>query len=446
MKKQHETHIQYKHRVIDTVSGSFCAAKWLNATVWLGDGRTASCHHPVAHQVNLATIADDPSALHNTDQKKYARKQMLEGIRPSECEYCWKIEDMGRDSVSDRVFKTIIYDDDTISDISKTPWSQNINPKTLEIAFDRTCNFACSYCNASFSTTWGNDIKKNGPYRGLVSDGAGAFIGDGSNSQPYRDSEDNPYIQAFWKWWPELSKDLEELRITGGEPLMSPDVWRLLDYFIENGMGDTRLAINSNLGAKDSFMDRFVEKAQALGSIDLYTSCEAMGEHAEYIRDGLNWDKFIHNCERMMREGNLRTFNMMMTVNSLCLFSITDFWDLMLDWKEQYGDKAPVWSVNILRFPSFQSALVLPTEIKDRAREHIREWFDGSRQHHMKEMERDGIRRLIDYLEVVDDPHGNVSPIETRQQDFKSFFKQYDSRRGKDLRAVFTELAEWVNK
>ena len=42
--------------------------------------------------------------------------------------------------------------------------------KTLEIAFDANCNFACSYCNASFSTQWQNDIKKNGAYQNLVSD------------------------------------------------------------------------------------------------------------------------------------------------------------------------------------------------------------------------------------------------------------------------------------
>lgn len=445
MKKIGETHTEYKHRVIDTVSESFCGAKWLNATVWLGDGRTASCHHPIAHKIE----ADDlihPSGLHNTAHKKQMRKLMLEGKRPDECEYCWRIEDMGRDAVSDRVFKTIIYDDDVLTDIAAAPWDQNVNPKTLEIAFDRTCNFACSYCNSSFSTTWANDIKKNGPYVGLVSDGAGAFQSDGAFAQPYRDSSENPYVRAFWEWWPELSKDLEELRVTGGEPLMSPDVWRLFDYFIEHGMGNTRFAINSNLGAKDAFIDRFIDRAKALGSIDLYTSCEAMGEQAEYIRDGLVWDKYIANCERVMEEASLRSFNMMMTVNSLCLFSITDFWDLMLDWKEKYGDRAPVWSVNILRFPSFQSPLALPNHLKDAAREHIREWFGNSRQHLMKEMERDGITRLIDYLEVVNDPHRDVSSMESRHHDFKVFFEQYDVRRGKNIKTTFpVGLGDWLD-
>ena len=102
-------------------------------------------------------------------------------------------------------------------------WNENTGLKTFEIAFDRTCNLACSYCNASFSTTWAKDINKNGPYENLVSDGAGAFKRqDGSWAQLYKNDDDNPYIQAFWKWWDNgLSESLEELRITGGEPLMS---------------------------------------------------------------------------------------------------------------------------------------------------------------------------------------------------------------------------------
>ena len=47
------------------------------------------------------------------------REMMQTGARPKECEYCWKIEDMGKDAdgnepVSDRVYKTVIYEDDDL--------------------------------------------------------------------------------------------------------------------------------------------------------------------------------------------------------------------------------------------------------------------------------------------------------------------------------------------
>lgn len=442
-KKHSETYLNYKGRVIDVISPSYCGAKFYNATIWLGSGDTTSCHHPPAHKADLEEIKTNPSALHNTKHKKEMRKMMLEGQRPSECDYCWKIEDMKRGAVSDRVFKTVIYEDADIRKTVEQPWDSDVDLKTLEIAFDRTCNFACSYCNASFSTTWARDIKQNGPYQNLVSDGAAAFQQDGSWAQPYKD--DNPYVEAFWRWWPRLSETLDELRITGGEPLMSGDVWKLLDYIEERGLGKMRFAINSNLGAKDELIDAFIQKAKSIGGMDVYTSCEATGKQAEYIRDGLIWDQWKANCVKIMEGANLRGFHMMMTINSLCLFSITDLLDQILEWKKEYGLRAPTWSVNILRFPSFQSPLALPDHIKDERREHLRAWFSVAKSNPlMTEMERDGISRLIDYLEVVNDPHRNTSSTETRHRDFKSFYRQYDTRRGKNLLDTFPQLSDWV--
>ena len=110
-RQNNESDLAYKHRVIDIKSASFCGAKWYNATIWLGSGQTTSCHHPPAHAIDAEAIKLNPSAIHNTAQKKDDRAKMQQGQRPAGCEYCWKIEDMGRDAISDRVYKTIIHDD-----------------------------------------------------------------------------------------------------------------------------------------------------------------------------------------------------------------------------------------------------------------------------------------------------------------------------------------------
>jgi len=262
--KKNESLQQYKERVIDPKGKSFCGAKWYNATTWLGSGTTASCHHPPAHKIPLEEIEENYTAIHNTKHKKEMRRMMQNGERPAECEYCWKMEDMKKDAVSDRTFKSIIYTDEELQQAYDADANENTNLKTFEIAFDRTCNLACSYCNASFSTTWAKDIKKNGEYTNLVSDGAGAFKQDGSWTQPYKDDEDNPYIQAFWKWWDNgLADSLDELRITGGEPLMSANTWKLFDWF-NSQETNMRFAINSNLIAKDSIIDKLIEKTKVV--------------------------------------------------------------------------------------------------------------------------------------------------------------------------------------
>ena len=79
--------------------------------------------------------------------------------------------------------------------------------KTVEVSFDRICNFACTYCNSGYSTTWGKDIKNNGPYQKFKTTSAGAYYADGSWSETYgKYAGDNPYVNAFLEWWPELSQ------------------------------------------------------------------------------------------------------------------------------------------------------------------------------------------------------------------------------------------------
>lgn len=443
-KLPNETLIDYRTRAIDTKSQSFCAAKWLNATIWLGSGSTTSCHHPPAHDIPLEELTDNFTAIHNTKHKKLMRKMMIEGQRPSECEYCWKIEDIGNDNISDRVFKTIIYKDEELVDIYQKPWDYNTELKTLEISFDRVCNLACSYCNASFSTSWAKDIKKSGAYQNLVSDGAAAFQQDGSWVEPYKDDKDNPYIQAFWQWWHSgLSASLDELRITGGEPLMSANTWKLLDWFNEQH-SQMRFAINSNLIAKDDIIDRLIEKTKNIHEFHIYTSCEAVGVQAEYIRDGLNYAQWKKNLSRMLEEGHCKGVHIMMTINSLCLFSITEFFDEVFELKTKYG-KNPTFSVNLLRFPSFQSPLALPDHIKDHCRVKLESWFEIHKNDpRLHEFERASIERLIDYLIVVDAPHRRTSNKITLWRDFKSFYQQYDQRRSKDIGVFPAILTAWL--
>ena len=459
-----ESFDDYRTRVIDPISDSFCGAKWYNATIWLGHGGTASCHHPPAHNIDKEEIKTNPSAIHNTRHKKKMRQMMLEGTRPKECEYCWKIEDMEHDAdggrpVSDRTFKTHIYSDKELERIATMDPAEDVNLKTLEIAFDRTCQFACSYCNPAFSTTWVKDIRTNGGYSNIRSDARGHFIDDAPYADPFEKDEENPYVKAFWEWWPELSLELDELRITGGEPTMSASVWGLFDWFKENGESHPnakkmRYAINSNLGAKDTLITKLAEATQHVERFHLYTSGEAFGAQGEYIRDGLDFPQFSQNCVKMLREGKIEGFHMMMTINALCLDSMVEFLDWVLELKREFGHNKPSFSVNILRFPSFQSALTLPDDLRTKYHDQLLAWHrkvqasnevDGTGRALVQAWEADQLSRLIEYLDVVKTPHRNTADRWKLEHDFKVFYDQYDVRRGKDFRKTFPNLVEWYD-
>lgn len=438
--------LEFKQQVLDTLGPSFCAAKWYNATIWLGSGMSTSCHHPPAHLVDKDKVRTNPRLLHNTPEKKEDRRKMLAGERPAGCEYCWKIEDMGRDAVSDRVYKSKIYPIEALDEASRNSPDQDVNLRTLEIAFDRTCQFACSYCNPAFSTTWVNDIKRNGPYTNLVSDGRNHFTHTHESSQPFRITEVNPYVDAFFAWWEsDLHHTLQELRVTGGEPLMSGHTWRLIDWFKSNsGKSSTRLAINSNLGPQVD-VDRLLESTTGI-DLDLYTSMEAVGAQAEYIRDGLDYTAWQTNVEKILQSGRVRTLHFMGTISALCLPSLPDHLHYLMTLKQRYGRDAVSFTLNILRFPSFQSALVLPHDLRAGFASELKELHFRNRNNplwHAHEL--DHVQRLVDYLDVVDTPHSEAFDLPRLLNDFQQFFTQYDQRRGHDFVAVFPRLKEWYN-
>ena len=438
--------LDFKHQVLDTKSASFCAAKWYNATIWLGSGQTTSCHHPPAHAIDLEELKVNPAALHNTAKKKDDRKKMLAGDRPAGCEYCWKIEDMATDAISDRVYKSKIYPIAALNDAYNTTYNQDVNLRTLEIAFDRTCQFACSYCNPGFSSTWVKDIKKNGAYNNLISDGRNHFTHAHDSAQLFKITEVNPYVEAFHKWWEsDLHKTLQELRITGGEPLMSAETWKLIEWFKTNkGKSQTRLAINSNLGA-DVDIDRLIDSVDGV-AIDLYTSNEAVGAQAEYIRDGLDYTVWMQNVVKLIESGKFRGVHVMCTINALCLDSLPEFLEQLTELKKKYGRDSVSFTLNILRFPSFQSPLILPADIKTHYKENLSRWLSlHADSEYMHEHEINHMLRLIDYLDIVKTPHSDTFEMPKLHNDFYEFFSQYDNRRDKDFGKTFPNLKRWYD-
>jgi hypothetical protein len=251
-----------------------------------------------------------------------------------------------------------------------------------------------------------------------------------------------------------LADNLEEIRITGGEPLMAPGVWKLFEWFRDNQQrvmnrpdGKVmRFAINTNLVPSDEIMDKLIQLSHFIPHLEIYTSCESFGQHAQYIRDGFDWNKWIHNLQRLHNESNVKKTHMMMTINSLCLASIVPFMDQMITFKQVYDSMFPIMTLNILRFPSFQSCVVLPDHIREKYKNELQIWLNNQIQmnlHNSKgepllhNMEREHVQRLIDYLDVVKTPHRYMSDIEVTRRDFKQFYYQYDIRRGKNFRTTF---------
>jgi hypothetical protein len=279
---------------------------------------------------------------------------------------------------------------------------------------------------------------------GLVSDGRNHFTHEHSSAQLYRYGETNPYVEAFFAWWEtDLHRTLQELRITGGEPLMSPHTWRLIHWFKTNaGRSTTRLAINSNLGPNVD-VERLLDATENM-SIDLYTSCESVGAQAEYIRSGLDYAQWQHNVETLLESGQFRGIHVMNTINALCLTTLVEFLEYIVALKKTHGRDAISFTLNILRFPSFQSATVLGDDLRGVYKSQLADFVVRHRGSSLlHEHEVNHCLRLIDYLDVVKTPHDGAADVAVLRKDFRSFYTQYDQRRGLDFESTFPELVSW---
>lgn len=446
---------------LDKVGCGMCLAKWTQVTMHLQMGRTHSCHHPSTHHIPLKELQRNPSALHNTRFKKEQRRQMLEGQRPAECDYCWNVEDNST-GFSDRVYKSNeSWSKPHYDEILELGWRQDFNPRYVEVAFSNACNFKCSYCGPSFSSAWVQEATKFGPYPTDDKFNDIQYLKD-SKQMPIHHKEHNPYVEAFWKWWPDLYKDLHTFRITGGEPLLSKDTWKVLDYIIEhpNPNKKLNLAINSNLGVADDLIDRFIEKIKRIedeGRVNefiIFTSVDAWGKQAEYIRNGLEFNRYWDNLNKVLAASPRLVVTVMSTFNALSVPSYTELVNNIYTLKRQYANPDRYWISSVfldssyLRHPSHQTLQILPKEFSYKVLEAASQAdFLGTPKfdHELvgfSDVEIQKIKRSYDWMIAPVDPNR----LKTQRSNFGRYFQAHDERRGTDFKATFPELADFYDQ
>ena len=457
---------------LDSVSPSMCVAKWQQVSLLLGTGQTHSCHHPSPHKISVDEIAVNVSALHNSNYKKQQRRLMLEGSRPEECDYCWRAEDADRgDSAaavfSDRITKSAEHwAAPYLDQIVRSPWDADAIPSYLEVSFDTACNFKCAYCSPAVSSTWRQEIEQHGPYQLQDLPLHSLDYLKENDILPLPITKPNPYVKAFWSWWPDVVKELKVFRITGGEPLMSKQLFKVLDYLIDHPQPQMEFNINSNLDVPPQLIDKFIKKMQiiqdkkAVKSFKIYTSNEAHGAQAEYIRFGLNYDRWLANCHRVLAEIPHSHLSVMAAYNIMSLPSFHLLMDDILDMKRQYTQqpirKNPVTlDVPYIRWPEFLAAWVADTKYLPMLEQVVTHAFRNLHQLNWPplcgkgffDFEINRIERL--YYTVRDEmirTHAKFERIGPLRAQFAEYITEYDLRRGTDFKETFPQLADFYQE
>jgi organic radical activating enzyme len=365
---------------------------------------------------------------------------MLEGGRPSECYYCWNIEDLEGEHISDRmIHSSSDFSEPHIEKLGKLPWDAPINPRYLEVSFGNNCNYRCGYCSPQASTMWMEEIKKFGNHDLTYNQYGIDFLQNGTYYGP---KDENPYIEAFWKWWPSLRNDLHTLRITGGEPLMNPGAMKFFDLLEDEPAPQLEITLNSNLGVSFAKVDSVIERVQSLLSqkkirkFSFFTSIEGWGPQAEYMRTGMDCAHWERNMKAVMKTG--ATINLMCTFNVLCVTTFRALLEKVIEWRKEFGKDAVAFDTPYLKEPPHWMIKILTPDFiphMDANLEFIKnnpEFFTG--------VEYEKFKRVTNYMKEHE-----LTPelIRAGRRDFFSFFSENDKRLGTNLLELFPEYEEF---
>ena len=428
---------------------ALCLAKWKQVSFHLPTGLNNSCYHPPLHRITPEDIKR-PGGLHNTDHKKAQRKMMLAGQKPAECQYCWNMENL--DKLSDRHYRSgepwAAVDLEKIK--NSTGDEDDIIPSYVEVNFNHACNLKCSYCSPQFSSSWQDEMERLGAYpTSRPHNAPDHFSGD---RRPIPNRVDNPYVDAFWEWWPTLYPQLEHFRMTGGEPLMDRNTYRVFDYVLEHDNPKLHLNVTSNFSVDDALFEKYMDYAKKLCTPRIehfmqYVSLDSgIAEQAEYIRHGLDYARMACNVERFLHEiPHRNSLTFIITMNNLGVTGLPALLEWILALRKRHSTTYQrVWfDTPVLREPAWQSLQLLPESYAiqlERARDFMLANMvtDANSLHGFKDYEVQRLERDIAWMR-----EGQSQDHAVAKADFYRFFNEHDRRRDTDFLKTFPEMRSW---
>jgi len=436
----------------DKLGPALCLAKWKQVSLHLPTGLNNSCYHPPLHAIPADLLKDNPGALHNTPYKKEQRKIMLKQERPGECSYCWAMEDNGK--LSDRHYRSgeswAAKDFDVV--VNSTG-DEDVVPSYVEVNFNHACNLKCSYCSPQFSSSWQQEVDQFGAYpTSTQHNDPGYFTG---NRRPIPVREDNPYVDAFWSWWPQLYPELEHFRMTGGEPLLDKNTYRVFDYVLANPKPNLHLNVTSNFSVDEKSWQKYLVYVKELCAGEKiehfmqYVSLDSWDEQAEYIRHGLDMDLLWDRVNQFLTEiPGRNSITFIVTMNNLSVTGLPALFAGILGLRKIYSTTYQrVWfDTPVLRTPTWQSLQLLPESYAEQL-EYLWAWmlrqietedtrFQGFKDYEIARLDRD-IAWMRDGQKL------DAEYLNCNKADFFRFFSEADRRHGTEFLKTFPEMSAW---
>ena len=321
------------------------------------DGAICACcrSHPIGF------IQDAPLEYHwNSEVMTRIRRQVLIGERPKECEPCFSLEDQGVESLRQRHIagkipeaRVNLYPDALKK--MRHDFTMPFEIPTMELKLNNLCNLKCRMCHPMDSTSWNDwgEVKEFYKAEGNI---MYAIVEE-------HDLENKPHLDKFQdnpEWWASLEKLLPHFRrveFAGGEPLMDPQHYRILDMLAPYGdQIEIKYATNlSMLGKSNRTVWEYWPKFK---SVAVNVSIDGIGSSYEYIRGNASWAELINNIKQIQTIPNISRIVGAVTVQVSNVLILDKIIEYFLD------DLGIVFHTHRVEYPKLLSAQVLPQPLR----------------------------------------------------------------------------------
>ena len=444
---------------LDTI----CDLKWNYPIFNMERGEFRSCCRTPSRPVNPTELeTKGVNAFLNSDSQISSRLALIQGRRHDDCRSCWNLEDSNMTSPRHspqkfwehlykrkQIDQSLEYSKETLKiELGKInsldhPSLQSKHPYMLEISLGNTCDMKCMYCSHHYSTQWATERIKWGEI-----------------TQEQYDNEfpkaPEKFDETFWKWFDTVKLHLGRLGIIGGEPLIMPEFYVFVEKLITaiepiKHLRKEKMTfwIVTNMNTPPNYLEKlikFMPKLTEIFNVEMLVSLEATGKRAEYIRNGLHWDRFVGNLDKVLSNKELKfDFGFILSTNALNIASIKEFIQFTEELYHKH-DRPVALKHNIISFPDWQSPFILTPNFAD--------YLDDCVAYMKTKVDvmpvtSDYFGRWDQYIIFLENlassiRNGNPDNVRLRKA-FAHWFDTYDHRRRLNLIETFPEYVEFYN-
>lgn len=299
-----------------------CNLLWSHATVDV-TGEVRPCCRFRELNYNLPHINDGLDAAWNGIVFRDIRNRMREGEKLPHCQKCWDQEAAGSESLR------TIYN-------RKFPQAQHdYKIKFLEIGFSTHCNLACRMCSSAFSSKWWT----------IENPGKSVELG-------YDININNLDLDL---------SELEEIKIVGGEPMMSKQHDSFLELVVSQSKNPVTLVYYTNGTVYPS--ERIIDYWRNMKHVYINISVDGVGKTNDYQRPGSEWHVLQDNVEKYH---DLMMDNI--TIRSHSVLSVLNIWDWhhFYDWHSRFFWDTEM-GLDFAEYPDHLNLRNMPNDLKNKA-------------------------------------------------------------------------------